>query len=168
MNTAQIAGALTHNAVTSTKFCGVFPSDKIPRTIHRYPCGFVVNTDPSTKPGTHWVAFYFPSEEKAEFFDSYGHTPKYYKLSLGNLATKYIWTFNHRTLQSAWTAVCGHYCIFYLAHRANGYSMNKIINLFDHDSMSNDVHVERFVKAHFNLSAHSTVRYPQCCTPILK
>ena len=44
----------------------------------------VANTDPSSKPGTHWVAFYFPSKGKGEFFDSYGHPPIYYNNSFKN------------------------------------------------------------------------------------
>ena len=30
---------------------------------------------------THWVAFYFPSRDKGEFFDSYGHPPEHYDLN---------------------------------------------------------------------------------------
>ena len=55
MNTAQITHVLEQDPVTSKKFCGVFPSDKLPQTIDRYPCGFVANTDTSSGPGTHWV-----------------------------------------------------------------------------------------------------------------
>ena len=55
MNTAQIAHALEHDPVARKKFCGVFPSDKLPQTIDKYPCGIVANTDPSTKPGKHWI-----------------------------------------------------------------------------------------------------------------
>ena len=53
-------------------FDGVFPADEVPK-LNTFPCGFVANTDPSTEPETHWVAFYFPSREKGEFFDSYGN-----------------------------------------------------------------------------------------------
>jgi hypothetical protein len=77
MNTAEITHALEQDSITSTKFCRVFPSDKLPRRLDKYPCGFVANTDPSSKPGTHWVAFYFPSKEKGEFFDSYGQSPDF-------------------------------------------------------------------------------------------
>ena len=91
MNTAQITHAVEQDPVTSKKFCGVFPSDKLPQTIDRYPCGFVASTDPSSEPGTHWVAFYFPSEEKGEFFDSYGHAPEYYRKSFGNFLKHYAW-----------------------------------------------------------------------------
>ena len=64
MNTSQIKYALEQDPLTRKIFRGVFPSDKLPQTIEKYPCGSVANTDPSNKPGTHWVAFYFPSEEQ--------------------------------------------------------------------------------------------------------
>ena len=53
----------------SKKISRVFPSDKLLQTLDKYPCGFVANrTDPSNKPGTHWVTFYFSSDWKGEFF----------------------------------------------------------------------------------------------------
>ena len=112
MNTVQIREALKQDPITSKKFCGVFPSDKLPQTVDRYPCGFVANTDPSSEPGTHWVAFYFPSEQKGEFFDSYGQPPEQYRDSFGDFLEPYEWQFNTRRLQSAWSDVCGQYCIF--------------------------------------------------------
>ena len=66
MNTVQITYALKHDNITNKQFIGVFPSDRLPKKIKHYPCGFVANTDPRTKPGTHWVAFYFPVEDQAE------------------------------------------------------------------------------------------------------
>ena len=69
MNTLQIKRALERDTFTKKIFGGVFAADELPKTITS-PCGFVANTDPSTEPGTHWVAFYFPSREKGEFFDS--------------------------------------------------------------------------------------------------
>ena len=78
MNTLQIKRALEHNKFTKKNFCGVFAADKIPKSFDTFPCGFVANRDPSTEPGTHWVAFYFSSPENGEFFDSYGQPPEYY------------------------------------------------------------------------------------------
>ena len=69
MNTLQIKRALERNAFTKKIFGGVFAADELPK-LNTFPCGFVANTDPSTEPGTHWVAFYFPSRDKGEFFDS--------------------------------------------------------------------------------------------------
>ena len=162
MNTAQITHSLEQDRVTSKKFCGVFPSDKLPQTIDRYPCGFVANTDPSSGPGTHWVAFYSPSEEKGEFFDSYGHAPEYYRRSFGDFLKSRAWDFNRRKLKSVWSDVCGQYCIFYLSHRARGQSMSDIVHLFNNDTILNDTKVSQFVKRHFKvLLKHSNVSLNQ-------
>ena len=64
------------------------------------------------------------------------------------------WKYNKRKLQSIWSDVCGGYCILYLSHRARGYSMNKIVQLFDDNTMLNDVKVSHFVKTHFRVSAN--------------
>ena len=56
MNTVQIASALEQDPKTSKMFCRVFPSDKLPQTIDKYPCGLVANTDLSARPGAHWVS----------------------------------------------------------------------------------------------------------------
>ena len=61
----------------ASTFLGVFPSNKLPRK-RRYPSSLIANTDPDTKPGQHWIAMYFPSKTKKEFFDSYGMPPSFY------------------------------------------------------------------------------------------
>ena len=67
MNTAQIAHALEADPITKKTFCGVFPCDKLPQTIDKYPCGFVANTDPSSKPGTHWISIWIgPSDARGD------------------------------------------------------------------------------------------------------
>ena len=168
MNTLQITRALEQDPITSKKFCGVFPSDKLPRTVDKYPCGFVANTDPSSEPGTHWIAFYFPTEQKGEFFDSYGHPPEYYRDSFGNFLKLYEWEFNTHKLQSAWSDVCGQYCIFYLSHRARGHSMNKIVQLFDNDTLLNDAKVAQFVKSHFKVKQPNVVGLHQCSKKLIE
>ena len=40
----------------------------------------------------------------------------------------------------------------FLSHRARGYSMNKIVNMFSNNSLSNDEKVFTFVSNHFRLS----------------
>ena len=109
MNTLQIKWALERNAFTKKIFARVFDADEVPEIIDTFPCGFVANTDPSTEPGTHWIAFYFPSREKGEFFDSYGNPPEHYGFKFYKIET-----CNKHKLQSLWSNVCGQYCIFYL------------------------------------------------------
>jgi hypothetical protein len=98
MNTQQIE----HASKTSKKFCGVFPADQLPKSLSTFPCGFVVNTDPSTKPGTHWVVFYFPTYNTGEFFDSYGQPPEHYNESFKTYFKPYEWKHNTQKLQSSW------------------------------------------------------------------
>ena len=79
----------------------------------------IVNTDPSSKPGQHWVAFYRDLQKPPghiEFFDSYGHPPSFYSFSLpDNLKIQ----SNTHQLQSFSTNVCGQYCILFLLLRAS-------------------------------------------------
>ena len=98
MITTLTAHARGQDSAASKTFCGVFPSDKLPKTIEKYPCGFVVNTYQGNEPGTHWLAFYFPSERKREFFDSFGHPLDFY--STGTFLKGYSHKFNNRKLQS--------------------------------------------------------------------
>jgi hypothetical protein len=94
----------------ANRFIGAFPSDKIPSRAH-YPYSYVVNTDPSTEPGSHWVAFYHSSPTNAEFFDSYGQAPSAYGINV--VCT--LW--NQRAIQQIDSDVCGHHCVSYVVHR---------------------------------------------------
>ena len=152
MNTVQITHALEEDPITNKEFCGVFPSDKLPQTIDRYPCGFVANTDPSTKPGPHWISIYLLSPCKSSWFNSNGKPAEFYASAFTDFLEKhcYEWDVNDRKLQSDWSDVCGQYCIF-LSYRARGYSMNKIVQLFDSNTVLNDPKVSHFVKTHFRV-----------------
>ena len=170
MNTAQITYALEHDPKTSKKFCGMFPGDKLLWTIDRYPCGLAVNTDPYTKPG-HWIAIFLMSLQNGDWFDSYGKPPEFY----GAVFTEFInnqcneWKWNDRMLQSDWSDVCGHYCIFYLGHRALRYSMKKIVQLFGNNTLLNDSKVLWFVKAHYRAALKQPVAsFVQCCKKLIE
>lgn len=145
MNTRQLEYVM--NKVPRAKFCGVFAENNLPRTLDVYPCGFIANTDPKDQPGQHWVAFYFPSVQKGEFFDSYGHPPEFYSPRFTTFLKQncHEWTFNHKTLQSTLTAVCGEYCVFYLTHRARGVSKSHVVNCFTSNKIKNDHQVYQFV-----------------------
>ena len=167
MDTLQVKRALERNTFTKKTFCGVFAADELPEKIDTFPCGFVVNTDPSTEPGTHWVVFSFPSHGEGEFFYSYGYPPEDY----GEPFKSYkIGIWNKRKIQSSWSEVCGQYCIFYLYHRSRGYSMNKIVNLFSSNTELNDCNVACYVKKHFNtvIENQPLCGLKQYCKALLK
>ncbi len=163
MNTQQIKRALEHNSKTAKKFYGVFPADQLPKSLSTFPCGFVANMDPSTEPGTHWVVFYLPTYNTCEFFDSYGQQPQHYSESFKTYLEPFEWEHNVRKLQSSWTDVCGHYCIFYLYQRACGYSLNNIVNMFGNNTLLNDRNVSCYVKKYFDITNKPLCGLNQCC-----
>jgi len=72
MNTLQIEHFLSKHSKTKSIFKGVFPLDRLPKTILKYPALIIANTDTSDQPGTHWI----DSRRSAEFFDSYSLYPQ--------------------------------------------------------------------------------------------
>nr|DAC81382.1 TPA_asm: adenain [Parasteatoda house spider adintovirus] len=147
MNVLQIEKVLKKDVSTHRIFIGVYPSDRIPKRITRFPSAFVVNTDPHYKSGTHWMAFYVNSPNSAEFFDSYGHSPNFFNRYISNYFKNYSHvTYNDVSLQSDSTAVCGQYCIYYLYFRCRNRSMKFIIDSLQLNSMQNDKRVYNFVK----------------------
>lgn len=130
MNTAEIIKLLSNNNTTKNCFRGVYPIDTLPNRVYKKPASFVVNTDPSYLPGTHWVAVFFPVRGHAEFFDSFGRPPfdKRFKKFLSNNSTKYI--YNRVKLQDNYSLMCGKYCCVYLSDRCSGNSMKSFVNRF--------------------------------------
>ena len=87
-------------------FDGVFSIDRLPDHPHLLVC----NTDPSDKPGRHWIAIYVDDEGRGDFFDSFGRRPSDYLERYMN-RNCLSWNFNDRQLQSIVSKFCGHYCI---------------------------------------------------------
>ena len=73
MNSFQLKRILETDVMTKHAFQGVYASDQLkqipkPSTL---PATYVINEDPASKPGTHWVALYVDHYGYAEYFDSY-------------------------------------------------------------------------------------------------
>ena len=56
------------------------------------------------------------------------------------------WEHNKIQLQSAFSTVCGQYCIYFLYHRCRKRSMSSIVNSFVNDKLHNDQLVYDFVR----------------------
>ena len=150
METSDISRVLDSDEYTRWMVCNVYDGVHAADQLHEpsaRPTAMVINTDPSWKPGRHWVAIYVPERGPWEYFDSYGEKPKvsFVKHFLKNRAT----VINPKTLQSPTSDVCGHYCIYYLVHRARGYAMDAIIDRFGKDAERNDEDVYDFVRRHY-------------------
>ena len=113
LDTIQLYKILKQDKCTRHIFLGVFPRDQLPRK-PRYPSCFIINTDRSTSPGQHWLAFYYDMNGKCEFFDSFGLHPSAYRLKTYIDQTSRGWTYNSIQYQSIKTKTCGYFSFLYL------------------------------------------------------
>ena len=135
MNSFEIEKTVARDKCLSKHFVGVFPSDRLP-VISTKPACFIANIDPSNKPGQHWVSMFFDKE--TEYFDSYGLEPE------GSFATYKPAVINRYCLQDIGSTVCGEYCIYYLAKRVRGLSLERVVSSLINRGDSDQV-VKRYV-----------------------
>ena len=171
MNTSQLWCCIACDPQLQQRILGVFPADRLPKTITTFPCGFIANTDIHTAKGRHWCAFYFSSTQReAEFFDSYGKNPMY---NSGHFAkwlderVSYV-TRSRKQIQSNYSKVCGLYCLFYLQQRLAGRSMQEIVKAFSADCLSaNDEFIHRYMSATFSHCGVNECGHNQTCKPLI-
>ena len=145
MNTTEIQRAL--NYICGAEFIGVFARNTIPRCLPK-TCILVVNTDPSYRPGTHWIAMRF-ADGCGEYFDSFGRYPeKTFETYMNEHCAR--WIFNDRQLQSAASRFCGSYIIFIAAYWKLGLCLHRIVSFFTNDSGLNDVITHEFACRRLN------------------
>ena len=112
-----------------------------------YPSSFIVNTDPSGEPGTHWLSFYYDINGNCTFFDSFGQHPKSYGLLNFICKTSKKWIYNDKRLQSFYSATCGYYAIFFILLKSREFNLDQICNLFSKDNFNmNDYLVSNITK----------------------
>jgi hypothetical protein len=145
MDSLQIFHAL--KPILGDACLGVFPCDKIPLK-PLSPCGFIVNTDPSNRPGSHWIAIFIQNDNNIEYFDSYGRKPtglilKWFKKH------KKRW-INSQRIQGSFSSVCGHYSIYFLVKRWKGCLPNQVLKPFNKDFEENDQMITDWVNDSFD------------------
>ena len=145
-------------------FEGVFAADTLPHRLHKRPALLIANTDPSSKPGTHWVAFYIGTHGEGEFWDSYGMPPiiSQHRKFLDRHCKK--WTYNPTSLQALDSKVCGEYCVLFLVYRAHGYSLPCFVkSLFTSNPKNNDQIVRKLFARMFGKKRECSLPNAQRC-----
>ena len=145
MDTREIAHVLSSNRTLREISLGVFASDCLP-TVRNAPACFVANEDDSTKDGSHWVGFYFPTMDTCDYFDSYG------RLGFGKYLKTYETIWNTKQVQNYGTSVCGQHTLHVLYARAHGVAYHDIIKTYTGDLEANDQMVCQFVNDTFDLN----------------
>jgi len=136
MNTIQIERILKG----VDNFQGVFSVDTLPS----HPRLLVCNTEPSSKPGEHWIAIYVDERTgRGEYFDSFGRPPRGdFEDYMNRHCT--AWIYNRKQLQSVVSSFCGYYCCFYCMCKYK-LDLPKIVACFTNDTGFNDYIVHSFV-----------------------
>ena len=111
-----------------------------------HPSASVINTDPSTKPGQHWVAVYITRDGVGEYFDSYRQPPSLSSITTFLKQNTRQTVHNRTNLQGPLSAVCGQYSMFFLLHRCRNIHMDTIVGFFSTDKGGNDVAVNDFFR----------------------
>lgn len=168
-SSAEINTALKNYDTTSRVFKGCFPADMLPTAIEEFPCALIANTDSSSRPGCHWVAFYARDDENVEMFDSFGHCPGDYPQFKPFIKQFENIEYNGTRAQEHFSSACGYYCMVYILFKCKGFSMTDFVQLFTDDYRNNDQVVTSFVNRtwKFNKSVYSNKQRFQMSTKFL-
>ena len=117
---------LSGDKFTKQFFRGVYAIDEIKsiKTVS-YPSSFVINLDPSYKPGSHWVAVYFDKNGVGEYFDSFAGYPPHEIVHFLRSHAK-GWQYNHMQVQELHTTTCGQFVVFYIYQKSRGLTLEVI------------------------------------------
>ena len=97
MNTLQIERLLKKDLRTKNIFKKVCALDQLEKPT--FPSAYAINSEPSSKPGEHWVAVYFDKRGRGDYFDNYGLSPTLIGLKFYMDAYSLSgWIYNRKTL----------------------------------------------------------------------
>lgn len=125
MNAGRIDFIMQIDPHTRGLWRGIFSQDEtLPTETNSKGDIYLLNTAPSDHPGEHWCLL-FRKNNVCELFDSYGHPPSFYNLTMPK--SDKIVVYNPFQVQGPFNRTCGHHCLFFAIHRARGYSFLDII-----------------------------------------
>lgn len=130
-----IEKVLLKDPYTKKIFTGVYARDELPKK-PKWPECFIINTDPRSKPGTHWLAIHYNQDGHCYFFDSYGFRPAHFRLESYINSTSTSWTYNKIRIQGN-SDYCGYYCILFLLFKCRDKSL-QFFNSFSKNYYVND------------------------------
>ena len=136
MNGREIYLCMKNDHYISRTFYGVYAADRM------LDCGkpglYVLNTDNSGSPGTHWLLVYVTADCDGQVFDSFGFRAAYKRRITESVRGK---VFNQIDvpLQSESSQTCGGYALYFARELAMGYSPKEVISFFSKRSkLGND------------------------------
>ena len=159
----QLINLINSDNTLKRIFCGIFAYDTLDNFSLKKNkiCALIINTDPSTLPGEHWLLVYFnPHIKTIIWFDSYGHSPNYY----GKEIKKWLWSFglivkiSSQKIQSEKSEYCGLFCLYVLYFLSRNVPLYKILSNFSVNLNYNDKIVQYFVWDIFKLKIINMIK----------
>lgn len=155
MNTDQIyrilAGLFCKNKITFD-VCACDELDEL--VLEHYPIAIVINNRPTSHPGEHWTCMFIENRNlPINFFCSYGVGVDAYASNFREFIEQHGTGAiqNCVQLQSPNSNVCGHYSIWFLWKRVNGFSVRNVYSNFSKDYSKNDRLVKEFINNKIHL-----------------
>lgn len=148
MNTQQIYRILlADHLVRRTHIVQVLARDQLPTHIdYNKTAAFIINTDKSDQPGSHWVGLYF--DGAFEYFDSFGLPPYHEEIIsfIERNSTRPV-IYNPRILQDLQSGACGLFSIHFIRVKCRRGRMSRVLLPFSagHRQYINDRIVWRLV-----------------------
>lgn len=147
MNARQLKRDGRKDAILCRKPFDVLPMDGLPNVLPRSRSFFIINTDPSTKPGSHWIMVSLGGDSRSVFFDSLGREPGYYHPGLARFVGQQ-YTSSPYPLQPAISQRCGQYALFMCLYLARNYEVTHLFrrHIFTTFKDENDEKIGRFYR----------------------
>jgi hypothetical protein len=127
-------------------FAGVFSVDTLP-PLPKTGMSLIVNLEPSTMEGSHWVAVYI-TEKHVVFFDPFGLSgPHLLNVWMRKMKKPII--YNNSQLQDINSQRCGEYCFYFVNEMIRGTPLMDVLNaLSQKPSISNEKKIEKYYRSH--------------------
>lgn len=126
------------------EFGGVYCLDNLPSMPRYRPLSIIINTDPCSMPGEHWLALHLDIYGKGEYFDSFGLPPLHSEIrTFLSQNSPNGWTWSHTTYQSIDANTCGHYCALFIKMK---HTNKDISDVLTQSASINDSWVRRLLK----------------------
>jgi hypothetical protein len=111
-------------------FLGVLASDMLPKYPIAHSGTHIVNTDPHTEFGSHYLAIHIESRSsRLYYFGSNGLPPYILAIQLFINDNCTVWDYNSIQLQCSTTTLCSKYCCLMALYMDRGYSPQKFAGL---------------------------------------
>ena len=119
-------------------YIGTFASDTFRLSNHSGRQAYVINTDPSTEPGKHWIAM-IKDQNNCYYFDSFG-LPIYVSQIIETLKENNIkrYRYNSSQIQPFTSQNCGYYCLAFILTYLNDLNYDDFLNNFYTNVTKND------------------------------